>query len=59
MFINLPSEEYDIGEIYFSFETMGIDVTVNLNAFDHNLGRDKKIRGMGWSKCHYFFDEIL
>lgn len=46
VFINLPSEEYDIGEFISRFETMGIDVTVNLNAFDHNLGRDKKIRGM-------------
>ena len=33
-------------EFISRFETMGIDVTVNLNAFDHNLGRDKKIRGM-------------
>ena len=46
MFINLPSEEYDIGEFISRFETMGIDVTVNLNAFDHNLGRDKK--SVGW-----------
>ena len=38
VFINLPSEEYDIGEFISRFETMGIDVTVNLNAFDHNLG---------------------
>ena len=46
VFINIPSEEYDIGEFISRFETMGIDVTVNLNAFDHNLGHDKKIRSM-------------
>ena len=32
VFINLPSEEYDIGGVYLTFETLGIDVTVNLNA---------------------------
>lgn len=46
VFINLPSEEYDIGEFISLFETMGIDVTVNLNAFNNYLGSDKKIRGM-------------
>lgn len=46
VFINLPSEEYDIGEFISLFETMGIDVTVNLNAFNDNLGSDKKIREM-------------
>ncbi|WP_431354884.1 nucleoside-diphosphate sugar epimerase/dehydratase, partial [Streptococcus oralis] len=46
VFINLPSEEYDIGEFISRFETMGIDVTVNLNAFNNYLGSDKKIRGM-------------
>ncbi|HEV5658956.1 TPA: sugar transferase [Streptococcus pneumoniae] len=46
VFINLPSEKYDIGEFISLFETMGIDVTVNLNAFNNYLGSDKKIRGM-------------
>lgn len=46
VFINLPSEEYDIEEFISLFETMGIDVTVNLNAFNDNLGSDKKIREM-------------
>ena len=41
VFVNLPSEDYDIGSIISQFETMGIDVTVNLNAFDKNLGRNK------------------
>ena len=28
VFVNLPSEDYDIGSIISQFETMGIDVTV-------------------------------
>ena len=43
VFVNLPSEDYDIGVIISQFETMGIDVTVNLNAFDKNLVRNKRI----------------
>ena len=46
VFVNLPSEDYDIGAIISQFETMGIDVTVNLNAFDKNLGRNKQIHEM-------------
>ena len=44
VFINLPSEKYDIGEFVSKFETMGIDVTVNLNAFDLNFAGNKRIR---------------
>lgn len=43
VFVDLPGESYDIGEIISKFETMGIDVTVNLNAFNKNLGRNKQI----------------
>ncbi len=46
VFINLPSEEYNIEDYISLFETMGIDVTVNLNAFNDYLGSDKKIREM-------------
>lgn len=46
VFVNLPSEDYDIGAIISQFETMGIAVTVNLNAFDKNLGRNKQIHEM-------------
>ena len=46
VFVNLPSEDYDIGAVISQFETMGIDVTVTLNAFDKNLGRDKQIHEM-------------
>ena len=46
VFVNLPGESYDIGEIISRFETMGVDVTVNLNAFDKNLGRNKQIHEM-------------
>lgn len=46
VFINLPSEKYNIGELVSQFETMGIDVTVNLNAFGCSLARNKQIREM-------------
>jgi len=46
VFVNLPSEDYDIGALISQFETMGIAVTVNLNAFDKNLGRNKQIHEM-------------
>ncbi|HGR7320223.1 TPA: sugar transferase, partial [Streptococcus pneumoniae] len=46
VFINLPSEKYNIGELVSQFETMGIDVIVNLNAFDRSLARNKQIREM-------------
>lgn len=46
VFVNLPSEDYDIETVVSQFEIMGIDVTVNLNAFDKSLGRDKQIHGM-------------
>ena len=46
VFVNLPSEGYDIETVISQFEIMGIDVTVNLNAFDKSLGRDKQIHGM-------------
>lgn len=59
VFINLPSEEYDIGEFISLFETMGIDVTVNLNAFNNYLGSDKKDSRNGRFECHYVFYKIL
>ncbi len=34
VFINLPSEDYNISELVSEFESMGIDVSVNLNAFN-------------------------
>ena len=46
VFVNLPSEGYDIETVISQFEIMGIDVTVNLNTFDKSLGRDKQIHGM-------------
>lgn len=46
VFVNLPSEDYDIETVISQFEIMGIDVTVNLNTFDKSLGRDKQIHGM-------------
>ena len=46
VFINLPTEQYNIREFVSQFETMGIDVMVNLNAFDSSLALDKQIREM-------------
>ena len=46
VFVNLPSEDYDIETVISQFEIMGIDVTVNLNTFDKSLDRDKQIHGM-------------
>ncbi len=34
VFINLPSEDYNISELVSEFESMGIDVSVNINAFN-------------------------
>ena len=34
VFINLPSEDYNISDFVSEFESMGIDVSVNLNAFN-------------------------
>ncbi len=34
VFINLPSEDYNISDLVSEFESMGIDVSVNLNAFN-------------------------
>ena len=44
VFINLPSEDYDIGELVSRFESMGIDVSVNLNAFDFLSLGEKRIQ---------------
>lgn len=59
VFINLPSEKYNIGELVSQFETMGIDVTVNLNAFDRSLARNKQIREMAGLNVVTFFYNIL
>ena len=44
VFINLPSEDYDIGDLVSRFESMGIDVSVNLNAFDFLSLGEKRIQ---------------
>lgn len=44
VFINLPSEQYNIGELVSQFEIMGIDVSVNLNAFDFLSLGEKRIQ---------------
>ena len=42
VFVNLPVKTMTLELLFLRFETMGIAVTVNLNAFDKNLGRDKQ-----------------
>ena len=58
VFLNLPSEEYDIGEYVSQFETMGIDVTVNLNAFWFELCWQQTDSRSGWTQCCYLLDQL-
>lgn len=44
VFIHLPSEEYDIQDLVSEFELMGIDVSINLNAFGFGSLENKKIQ---------------
>ncbi len=44
VFISIPKVKYNIGELVSQFETMGIDVTVNLNAFDWGHVTSKFVR---------------
>ena len=57
VFINLPSED-DMGGVYLTFETMGIDVTVNSMLLAIQLGSDKKfVKWQVWKGN--FFNKIL
>ena len=47
VFINLPSEDYNISELVSEFESMGIDVSVNLNAFNFASLGNKRVREVG------------
>ena len=47
VFINLPSEDYNISDFVSEFESMGIDVTVNLNAFNFASLGNKRVREVG------------
>lgn len=47
VFINLPSEDYSISDFVSEFESMGIDVSVNLNAFNFASLGNKRVREVG------------
>ena len=47
VFINLPSEDYNISELVSEFENMGIDVSVNLNAFNFAPLGNKRVQEIG------------
>ncbi|HFI0787643.1 TPA: sugar transferase [Streptococcus suis] len=47
VFINLPSEYYDIKNIVSEFEVLGIDVSVDINSFDFKALKNKRIKQVG------------
>ena len=47
VFINLPSEHYDLKHLVSDFEVMGIDVSVDINLFDFRALKNKKIKEVG------------
>ncbi|HEM3632547.1 TPA: sugar transferase [Streptococcus suis] len=47
VFINLPSEIYDLKSLVSEFEILGIDVSVDINSFDFQALRNKKIQQIG------------
>jgi exopolysaccharide biosynthesis polyprenyl glycosylphosphotransferase len=47
VFINLPSEHYDLKHLVSDFEVMGIDVSVDINSFDFRALKNKKIKQVG------------
>nr|ADU03239.1 CPS16E [Streptococcus suis]ADV39937.1 CPS16E [Streptococcus suis]FAA01001.1 TPA: initial sugar transferase [Streptococcus suis] len=47
VFINLPSENYDLKGLVSEFEILGIDVSVDINSFDFQALRNKKIQQIG------------
>ncbi|HFI0246234.1 TPA: sugar transferase [Streptococcus suis] len=44
VFINLPSEHYDLKQIVSEFEILGIDVSVDVNSFGFRALKNKKIQ---------------
>ena len=70
VFINLPSEDYNISDFVSEFESMGIDVSVNLNAFNFASLGNKRVREVGglsvvtfstnfYKPCHVFAKRLL
>ncbi len=44
VFIHLPSEDYDIQQLVSEFELLGVDVSINLNAFGFGSLENKRIK---------------
>lgn len=47
IFINLPSEHFDLKQIVSEFEILGIDVSVDVNSFGFRALKNKKIQLLG------------
>lgn len=47
VFINLPSELYDLKSLVFDYEILGIDVSLDINSFDFRTLKNKKIQQIG------------
>nr|ARJ58020.1 Undecaprenyl-phosphate galactosephosphotransferase [Streptococcus suis] len=47
VFINLPSEHFDLKQIVSEFEILGIDVSVDVNSFGFRALKNKKIQLLG------------
>ncbi|MGQ7373109.1 sugar transferase [Streptococcus suis] len=47
IFINLPSEHYDLKQLVSEFELLGIDVSVDINSFGFKALKNKKIQLFG------------
>ncbi|HEM3726751.1 TPA: sugar transferase [Streptococcus suis] len=47
VFINLPSEHFDLNQIVSEFEILGIDVSVDVNSFGFRALKNKKIQLLG------------
>lgn len=47
VFINLPSDTYDLKQLVSEFELLGIDVSIDLNSFGFKALKNKKIQLLG------------
>lgn len=47
VFINLPSEAYDLKSLVYDYEVLGIDVSVDINSFDFHTLQNKRIQQVG------------
>lgn len=70
VFISLPSDSYDLKDFVSEFEMLGIDVSIDINTFDFQALRNKKIQQIGnhsivtfsssfHKPSHIFFKRLL